>query len=135
MTMRSRIATGLSAIGAVALANKLAGTKPETLIVDEMSVPEVGKIAVVTDEVQTKESRATARRQTMLARFEAARPDRIRYFRSYKGGKHKRRVPAHIQAAYIDAADAKRERKNQRRALEHSHAQVQNPIWRAQQAT
>lgn len=52
---------------------------------------------------------------------------RYKYFGVYNGGKHRRRVPVHIMQDYVEKADLKRERKNAKRYIDHTFAEIQNP--------
>lgn len=101
----------------------LAGKVPNVVIVDEASqVPKLDTsdlAPVAVKPAQKRESVAKTR----------GRP-RYRYD-LYNGGKHRRGVPAAIMAQYVDAAQAKRERKNAKRLRDHRIAVVFNPCIKA----
>lgn len=115
MSIRSRIAGIASAVGATTLAAKLSGqpaaeVDPEKVI---PSQPEVKRLP------RTKES--------WYQHWVRERAQRLRYYASYKGGKHRRGVPAHIQQQYQIEAEAKRGRKRVKCAHDHSLATYNNP--------
>lgn len=112
MSIRTRIAGIASAVGATTLAAKLAG----------QPAAEVGAEGVIPSQPEVK--RLPRTKESWYQRWMRERPQRLRYYASYKGGKHRRGVPAHIQQQYQIDAEAKRQRKNAKRALEHGHGVI-----------
>ncbi|AVO23120.1 hypothetical protein RIVERRIDER_32 [Xanthomonas phage RiverRider] len=118
MSIRTRIAGIASAVGATKLAAKLSEETGQKIV----ATPEPEGIPS-----QPEVKRLPRTRETWYQRWLTERPQRLRAYASYKGGKHHRGVPAHIQQQYQFEAEVKRQGKDAKRARDHSLATYNNP--------